>query len=112
MFLYVFRSDSLMEDRSPPSPVVVQYSQSCDLELHEPIRRELVDDVISSQQDQEEAVVDAEAIQRSMELSQRLSPEAISEFYFLLYKCSIASFPFFHYNRVLQLGNEAKMCPC
>ena len=59
---------------------MLHYSQSCDLELHQPISRE-ESDIVARQpgEEEEEVLVDEEAIHQSMEMSQRLSAEAISE---------------------------------
>ena len=75
--LMFFSSDS--EPEKSPTPSSMPYSQSCDIEQHRPISREN-SDVIARQPTGEEkdAVVNEELVHRSMELSQRLSPEAIS----------------------------------
>ena len=66
------------EEVSTPSDDVI-FSQSCDLDLHQPIESEGdagSEPVANSDQ---EVLVDEEAIKQSMELSQRLSKAAIGE---------------------------------
>ena len=58
-------------------PPTVHLTQSCDIELHRPVSRE-EGEMVARQLDREESLVDEDVVQQSMELSQRLSEEAIS----------------------------------
>ncbi len=81
-YLFVFPSSDSEPDRSPLTfSSMAHCSQSCDLEVHRPISRENSDDVTAGHQegDVSSLLVDEDAVHRTLELSQRLSPEAISE---------------------------------
>ena len=67
---------------SPPSTSSPSVSRSCDLQPHRPITLEDSQPVARQPPMGGEVVVDEEAIQQSMELSQRLSLETLSEFIF------------------------------
>lgn len=83
MFLHYFSADSAISEeeevvQSTPSDDVI-FSQSCDLDLHQPVVSE--GDVVSESvaRDDREVLVDEKAVKESMELSQRLSREAIGK---------------------------------
>ena len=66
------------EETSTPGGDVV-FSQSCDLDLHQPTRLEGDAEHEPVAEGDQAVVVDEEAIQHSMELSQRLSEDAMSK---------------------------------
>ena len=70
-------SDSDLSDLEEPPPTL-HLSQSCDIEVHRPIGRE-VGDSVAKQPDQVETLVDKGVVHQSMELSQRFSMETISK---------------------------------
>ncbi len=85
LFVVIFvcfpSSDSEPEGSPLTLSSMAHCSQSCDLEVHRPISRENSDDVTAGHQegDVSSPLVDEDAVHRTLELSQRLSPEAISE---------------------------------
>ena len=84
MSLPLLSTSSSLSDVGTDSPSSsLGCSRSCDLEVHEPITLE-ESQLVAKQPPVEkegEPVVDEEAIHQSMELSQRLSLEALSEWY-------------------------------
>lgn len=70
---YSYSSDS---DLVEPPPTV-HLTQSSDIELHRPVSRE-EGEMVARQLDHEGSLVDEDVVQQSMEMSQRLSEEAIS----------------------------------
>ena len=83
MSLPLLSTSSSLSDVGTDSPSSsLGCSRSCDLEVHEPITLEESQSVArqpTMEEEEEEPVVDEEAIHQSMELSQRLSLEALSE---------------------------------
>ena len=83
MSLPLLSTSSSLSDVGTDSPSSsLGCSRSCDLEVHKPITLEesqLVAKQPPMEEEGEEPVVDEEAIHQSMELSQRLSLEALSE---------------------------------
>ena len=55
----------------------ITFTQSCDLDLHQPIESEREVEPVAM--DDQEVLIDEEAIKQSMELSQRISKVAIGE---------------------------------
>ena len=82
LFHYCSADSAISEEeevvQSSPSDDVI-FSQSCDLDLHQPVVPE--GDVASESvaRDNREVLVDEKAVKESMELSQRLSREAIGK---------------------------------
>lgn len=79
----MYSADSAISEEEGTTPSSqsddIIFSQSCDLDVHEPVESEgdgVREDVAGGDQ---EVLVDKEAVKQSMELSQRLSASAIGE---------------------------------
>lgn len=80
MFIYKYLCSADAAELSTPSVNDLSYSQSCDLDVIQPTSLEDHEDTdVAKQPSDQSVIVNEEIVQESMELSQRLSAETISE---------------------------------